>query len=74
MDAVVIFATGTTVIGLLSVSLNFIFITCLNISAENQVSGRSKYVLNPMSLLLMYELPDLQITELGCESHFGSGN
>ena len=38
MDAVLVFAIGTTVIGLLSVLLNFIFITCLNISAENQVS------------------------------------
>jgi hypothetical protein len=44
MDAVVLFAIGTTVIGLISVSLNFIFITCLNISAENQVSADSDYV------------------------------
>jgi hypothetical protein len=37
MDAVFVFAISRTVIGLLSVLLNFIFITLLNISAENQV-------------------------------------
>ena len=37
MDAVFVFAIGTSVTGLFSVLLNFIFITCLNISAENQV-------------------------------------
>jgi hypothetical protein len=74
MDAVVLFAIGTTVIGLISVSLNFIFITCLNISAENQVSADSDYVQNYKSLFADVYLPDLQITELGCESHFGPGN
>ena len=38
MDAVFVFAVGKTVLGLLSVSLYMIFITCLNILAENQVS------------------------------------
>ncbi|XP_057376289.1 ATP-dependent translocase ABCB1-like [Daphnia carinata] len=37
MNSVVVFAIGTTCLGLLSVLLNFVFITCLNISAENQI-------------------------------------
>ncbi|KAI9561748.1 ABC protein [Daphnia sinensis] len=37
MDSVTVFAIGTMCLALLSVSLNFIFITCLNISAENQI-------------------------------------
>lgn len=38
MDSVAVFAIGTTCLALFSVLFNFIFITCLNISAENQVS------------------------------------
>lgn len=37
MDSVAVFAIGTTCLALFSVLFNFIFITCLNISAENQI-------------------------------------
>lgn len=36
-DSVITYITGTALFGLLSVLLTFIFITFLNISAENQV-------------------------------------
>ena len=43
MDAAIFFAIGTTAIAFLSVLLNLIFITCLNIAAENQVNTMTYY-------------------------------
>lgn len=52
MDSVVVFAIGTVSLGLLSVLFNFIFIACLNISAEKQVSSVCRNIPNNTTCIL----------------------